>query len=381
MRMKTITYVQFEEKPREWGIDNFSLGNINLVVGKNATGKSKILNVIGGLANLISGDVELKFRSGKYNVVFDNDGKEITYILEYEESRVLKEKLIINSKPVLDRHDGGRGTIFAEEENKEINFQAPENQLACVNRRDDVQHPFFEALYKWGKQMRHYHFGSPLGKDCFAIINNDEKGSDLNPKDTNQVVVMFWKGRKEFSDRFVDAIKVDMKSIGYNLDKIDVGRPMSLAFKPGPIQIPNGMLVQESDLDEETDQNDMSQGMFRAMSLLIQLNYSQMGSIPSCILIDDIGEGLDYERASALIKLLVEKAKNSKVQLIMSTNDRFVMNNVPLEYWSVVRRLPKRTKIYNYKNARKTFEEFELTGLNNFDFFSSRFYVEGKDQK
>ena len=203
----------------------------------------------------------------------------------------------------------------------------------------------------------------------------------MNLKDTSQVVVMFWKGRKKFSSRFVNAIKADMRSIGYDLDKIDVGRPVSLAFKPGPIQIPNGILVQESDLDGETDQNDMSQGMFRAMSLLIQLNYSQMASIPSCILIDDIGEGLDYERASALIKLLVEKAKNSKVQLIMSTNDRFIMNNVPLEYWSVVRRFPKRSKIYNYRNAREKFEEFELTGLNNFDFFSSRFYVEGKDQE
>ena len=381
MRMKAMTYVQFEKRSREWGIDDFSLGNINLVVGKNATGKSKILNIIGGLANLVSGDVKLQFRSGKYRVIFDDDGKEITYFLEYEESKVVKEELIIDSKHVLNRSSRGRGSIFAEEEKKEIQFQAPESQLACVIRRDEVQHSFFEPLYKWGKHMRHYCFGTPLGKDCFAIVTNNEKKSDLNLKDTSQVVAMFKKGRKKFPDRFVDAIKADMKSIGYDIDKIDIGHPVSLTFKPGPIQIPNGILVKESDLDGDTDQNDMSQGMFRAMSLLIQLNYSQMASIPSCILIDDVGEGLDYERASALIKLLVEKAKNSKVQLIMSTNDRFVMNNVSLEYWSIVQRFPKRSRIYNYRNAREKFEEFELTGLNNFDFFASQFYEEGETKE
>ncbi len=97
--------------------------------------------------------------------------------------------------------------------------------------------------------------------------------------------------------------------------------------------------------------------------------------MPSCILIDDIGEGLDYERASALIKLLIDKAKKSRVQLIMSTNDRFVMNNVPLKYWSIMRRFPNESTIYNYKNSSKQFEDFELTGLNNFDFFTSDFVV------
>ena len=139
---------------------------------------------------------------------------------------------------------------------------------------------------------------------------------------------------------------------------------------------PEGILVRESDLKGTTDQHDMSQGMFRALSLVIQLNYSLLASIPSCILVDDIGEGLDYERSSALIKLLVGKAKKSSVQLIMTTNDRFVMNNVPLEYWSVMQRFSNESKIYNHRNSEKQFKDFELTGLNNFDFFTSGSFEE-----
>jgi predicted ATPase len=139
--------------------------------------------------------------------------------------------------------------------------------------------------------------------------------------------------------------------------------------------------VQEHDLTKELQQTDISQGMFRALSLIIQLTYSNMFKRPSCILIDDIGEGLDYERASALITLLTEKAKDSSVQLIMSTNDRFVMNNVPLEYWSVAERAPNGCRIYSCENAPEKFRDFQLTGLSNFDFFAGGFFGGGEAQR
>ena len=65
-------------------------------------------------------------------------------------------------------------------------------------------------------------------------------------------------------------------------------------------------------------------GMFRALSIIVQVNYSVLADTPSCILIDDIGEGLDFERSCDLIDVLISKAKNSSVQLLMATNDRFV---------------------------------------------------------
>ena len=121
----------------------------------------------------------------------------------------------------------------------------------------------------------------------------------------------------------------------------------------------------------------MSQGMFRALSLIIQVNYSLLASKPSCILIDDIGEGLDFERSSAMIQLLIDKASSGLVQLVMTTNDQFIMNGVPLEYWLVIERQPGLAKLHNIHNSKQVFEDFKFTGLNNFDFFSTQFYAEG----
>ena len=89
-------------------------------------------------------------------------------------------------------------------------------------------------------------------------------------------------------------------------------------------------------------------------------------------------EGLDFDRSCALIELVMRKVKESSVQLIMATNDRFVMNKVPLETWTLVRRKGGRSEVFNYQNSKKQFDEFKFTGLNNFDFFATNFLSERK---
>ena len=118
MQLESITYAQFEGKPEEWSIADFSFGNINLVVGKNVTGKSRTLNIIRALGNLVSGDKKLTFKSGNYKVIFKKGDEKLTYSLKYEESKVLEEKLIIGSDTKLNRGSGGEGTIWAVEDKK-----------------------------------------------------------------------------------------------------------------------------------------------------------------------------------------------------------------------------------------------------------------------
>ncbi|MCY7363073.1 MAG: ATP-binding protein, partial [Ignavibacteria bacterium] len=189
----------------------------------------------------------------------------------------------------------------------------------------------------------------------------------------DEVTRIFVMGQNQFSESFLNTILEDMKAISYDLQTIEVS-----PLKKFPVPA-YGLNVQERDLESITDQTEMSQGMFRALSLLVQLNYSLLSKTPSCILIDDIGEGLDYDRSNSLIELIIEKIKDSSVQVIMTTNDRFVMNKVPLKYWSVIQRMPKKSLFYNYQNSKSTFEEFQRTGLNNFDFLSYEYYIEDFD--
>ena len=374
MILQSIEYSQFDDTPRQWKLENCTFGKVNLLVGENATGKSKTLNIIKVLANLIAGDIKLTFMNGNYTVSFENDKKPEKYHLKYVDSLVVEEQLDIGTKHMLSRGEGGKGKIHFEILKQKVDFQTPQNELAVFARRDSLQHPFLDRLYQWGKAARHYYFGSLLGKDHLAIFQKAEEKQEINFKDTNSVVGIFKKGDQERPSEFKKIIMDDMKFIGYDLDDIFLTRPRSFVIIGAPGEV-NCLGVKEKDLNDITDQQDMSQGMFRCLSLLIQINYALISGVPSCILIDDIGEGLDYERSSSLVKLLLEKAKAKSVQLIMATNDRFVMNSVPLEYWSIVRRIGGITQVYNYRNCPDLFKEFQLTGLSNFDLFSTKFYL------
>ncbi|MEN8220913.1 MAG: hypothetical protein ABFS56_32085 [Pseudomonadota bacterium] len=198
--------------------------------------------------------------------------------------------------------------------------------------------------------------------------------NEHNLKDLKQAVAIFKEGKTQYGKAYVQLIREDMKKIGYELEEITIQVVGGKIHFEMP-KVTYGIQIKEKYLDAITSHHHISTGMFRVLSLFIQLNYSLVASLPSCIIIDDIGEGLDYSRSSALMNLLINKTQNTQIQLIMSTNDRFVMNAVPLEYWSVIQRFPHKAMIYNYVNSKELFDKFEFTGLSNFDFFSSNYFL------
>jgi AAA15 family ATPase/GTPase len=77
MRLDFIEYCEDKGKASEWRLDDCQLGNINLVVGHNASGKSRILRAINFLAHLLCGDEMLRpqHRSRKWKLIFSNTDK------------------------------------------------------------------------------------------------------------------------------------------------------------------------------------------------------------------------------------------------------------------------------------------------------------------
>ena len=373
MQIKSIEYIEFESTPQQWTIQGLSLGDRNLIVGKNASGKSRALNIISALAGYLAG-LRRPIMSGNYNVAFSHDRKTHRYHLRHEDDQIVEEKFSVEDKVLLDRGHGGEGVIWAEEieGGKEIRFQTPPSELAAVARRDNIQHKFLEPLYAWGSSLRHYHFGASLGQDHLAVFS-PKGGMKLDDRDEKAVVALYREAQKDFNDEFKQVVMNDMREIDYNIEEIGIAPPVSIRLVSGLPGEMVGLYVKEKDLSGITDQHSMSQGMFRALSIVIQVDYSQMAKKSTCILIDDIGEGLDFDRSCRLIDLLREKAKESNIQLILSTNDRFVMNRVPLEEWSVVQRRGSHVRIRNHENSRKLFEEFKFTGLSNFSLLEMDF--------
>ncbi len=381
MRLKAIKYSEFDGSAQVWILEELTLGTVNLLVGKNATGKSRTLNIISSLATLLAGTTKPGL-SGKYEATFDHDGQVFRYSLNFKDQQVVKEQVRIGDVLRLDRGEGGEGSIYAEKVDggSMIPFQTPQNEAAAVARQDSIQHPYLGPLSEWGQSVRHLRFGTHFGQGSLMMLVEkgnyplDVTGSDAPP-------VIFHKSFKKYAEPFKQQIIHDMGRIGYPLDDIAIKLPFSIRLQdvlPGELRC---LTVKEKGLNGHTDQHSMSQGMYRALSVLILIAYFQHAEKAACLLIDDIGEGLDFDRSCRLIEVLRERASEIKAQLILSTNDRFVMNGVPLEEWSVLQREGSLVRALNVMNSPALFEDFKFTGLSNFSFLELDFAAESPKEE
>jgi len=373
MILKKFEYSEYPNTPNSWSLKEFELGNINLFVGKNATGKTNTLTKIAWLGNMLAGKRPQLLDSGNYDVEFVHDDKTYLYKLNLQSNKVKYEELIEDGEQKFKREEDGTGKISAIQfPNEKMDFQLQMTQLVVTSKRDAYQHPFLEELSKWAWGQRVYAFGGAMGHQTF-FVKNEETEVYVDPADVNGVVGLYMGGRLDPKRNFKKRIIDYMNRIGFELDDIDVS-PVIVQLNSVNATSGYELYIREKNSSAIITQLRMSQGMFRALSLIIHIVFNTMMELSTTILIDDIGEGLDFDRSTKLIDLLIELATDNKyIQLIMSTNDRFVMNKVPLEYWQLIDREGGTCKVYNYKKYKNIFEEFRYTGLNNFDFLATDF--------
>lgn len=376
MFLKKFSYIEFEkDEYKKWVLNPFSLNNINLFVGDNASGKSRTLKYIYQLSRILLSN-RFALNSGKYNVEFYDpiESKTYTFKISFKDGSIENEELFVDERLLLSRILDGSGSIYNDVIDKNIEFKLPPNELIST-RRDELQYPFLEKLFSWASNVRHFRFSKEEEKNrLYLIDSNRTLSSGFNHNNiANQSIEVFRNGKALFKEQFVKNIIEDFNSIGYNINDINVGVLHGIMIDSPIANKLVGLRVFEIDRNAITDQSEMSDGMFRALSLIIHYNYYQLTNKPLTVLVDDIGEGLDYNRSTNLIKLLIEKSVESNIQIIMSSNDKFVLNNTDLKYWQIVNRKANNVSIYNYNNCKEKFDEFRFLGLNNFDFYISDF--------
>ncbi|NDW19566.1 ATP-binding protein [Dysgonomonas sp. 216] len=376
MILNALKYIRSKGEAKEWVIegrneDRVHFGNINLIVGKNAVGKSRTLAVIREIANLLSGSKtiqDMPYDNAGYELEFKDGGNLYEYIFAYTNDKVTDEKLFINGELRLDR---SKGRLYSTAFDDLVPFLFDENNLTTKGY-DAQMHPFIEKLVVWGRSLHNSAFTNQLEKN-YQVKDLSELNSDLYAQKLEPVALLqtFWQGKLRFGKTYIDKIKKGMEVMGYPIETIDI-----LEGKGG-----YSLHVKEDELDDVTSQLEMSQGMFRALSFIVLLNFVMLSEISVCILVDDLGEGLDFERSKTLIDMIVEDLDNTSIQVFITTNDRYIMNKLPLQYWTVLRRYPNKTLFYNYFNSKEIFDDFKYTGLSNFDFLASDFYVDGFEEE
>lgn len=278
MNLITFEYIANQGLSNEWRVEKCELSRFNLIVGKNASGKSRLLNAIWKLAEALKGREILEPQNNEWHLLFNTNKPNcrLEYLLKVEKGFVIKEQLFVykhkNKFTLIERGESGGGIIWAEELGRQINFKSSITKTAIAQRQDSIQHPFLKLFYNWAWAVLSNYYEAGTGLDNSLICNS-------------------------------------------------------------------------------------------------------LGDTYKTVIVDNFGRGLDYESAPIAAKALVGKSSRSPAQLILTTNNQFIVNSVPLHYLSVIERCSSSIRLHNIFNSRDKFEEFKFLGLNNFDLFTSDFLL------
>jgi energy-coupling factor transporter ATP-binding protein EcfA2 len=279
--LRRFTYWEREVTGEEWRVEPLTFGNLNLVVGRNAAGKTRLLKAIARVVGELSGELKAN-------------------------TRVVKSDLVL---------DG-------------------------------------EAKTEWARQTQFFPFttGMDLKRESEGGIER------LN------LVSVYNLASAKYGYSFNERILQQLDQIGYPMQQITVVEDR-----------PFGIEVLERHRTRKTPFRRLSQAQQRTLTFVSFLTFLSLEQREATILVDDFAEGLDYDSARKLTRLLWENYPDSKLQFIVSSNDRYVMNCIPLEHWTVLTEEGDKTRVFNYANSKEKFDEFKFTGLSNFDFFSMEF--------
>ncbi|MFC1905556.1 ATP/GTP-binding protein [Chloroflexota bacterium] len=370
MIISTINYSQNLGKADEWHLKGISFGKLNLIVGRNAVGKTRTTNIINALAIMLSGRIP-KLLDGTWDIVFQHDHSLLQYKLKIEKPKVIYEELSQDGKILLKRHSDTSWYLVEGEGKKK--YHPPEDKLTVQVRRDKKELPYLEELIGWAERYNSISFSNVRPTDLLARLPSPfgQAGPDLVADSLGMAPYLLDKVQN--NEVIKARIIKDLAYIGYKIKDLKsvISSIPSVPSFQGDIRI---IQVAETGIDFPINQLALSQGMFRVIAIMVTINYLMQKGAEGTIVIDDIGEGLDFERSSKLTELIFRKVKSTGIQLITTSNDRFLMNAVDIKYWNVFERKGKSVRAFNYKNSKEAFDEFVQTGLNNFDFFADRMY-------
>ena len=326
-----------------WTLEDLSLNHQNLIVGLNSVGKSRTVSAIGHVASFIKGDVDAT-DDFSCSLILEN-GYRLEYSFDVSGGQVLAENLKKNDNLLIQRKD------FSAKMYNDL-VSPPESKLLIQVRRDTKLYPEIEEIIQWAEHT-----------SLFVFSNITTAPNSLSPyaiSDEPLLPVMFNK----ISDEQKELLITYMCDLGYKINGIEGYEGLNGA---------KSLLIYESGLKMPLRPFDLSNGMFRVFCVLLYMIYSSTLSDTKCLIIDDMGEGLDYRRSKKLGTIMYEYCRKNHVQLIATSNDSFLMDAVDLQHWNILQREDNRVYSINMSNSPALFKKFQRTGLSNFDILSSNF--------
>ena len=328
--LDTLHYQEKDPAQAEGHFDPLQFGSRNLVVGRNASGKTRLLRMIREYgAWLAGGRLPPPGRwMASHRLA---GGAQAQYEFRLEEGGIW-ERFAAGDDFLLAREGTAAWRHSPQAGRTPLPDPGPGSVLASVEGPPD-------QLRAWGGGIR------------FHPFSGQGAAGPLSPPVALEIAA--------------EPVLSDMNRLGYPVEAVRQAR--------------DGLEFRERGVPVWIAESLGSTALVRSLRFLLFLHGARLDASARCLLVDDLAEGLDYERAGRLCGLLLERMEEWLGQWIVCSNDRQVMNRMPLDYWTLLEQAPGgRVRVINRHTAPALFENFRFTGLSHFDFFSMGFSEAGE---
>lgn len=329
-----------------WRLYKLFLDKLNLIVGLNSVGKSRTVVAIGNVVNFIKGEMQANAKDFSCSMTLINRHS-ISYSFEVETGVIVNETLSVDGVKKIERN--ALGTCMYGDV-----INPPSSKLVIQARRDTKRYPEVEEIIQWAEQTSVFVFSN--------ITTSPKSLSPYTLSSEPRLSEMYEKLPTNLQDTLIDY----MRKMDYQINRFEV------------TEWPNGrkmLLVYEDGVITPMSPFELSNGMFRVICSLLYMMYCSTLSKTRCLIMDDLGEGLDYMRSTLLGKQMFDFCERNDIQLIATSNDSFLMDIIDLKYWIILRREGCNVSSLDNKKNADLFERFARTGLSNFDLLSSNFII------
>ena len=368
-KLKLISFSASEirDKETEIKIDNFPIGDFNLLISDNAQGKTRLFNMLNFISKLISGQgriiptiLKAEF---KFKTISKEKEEEVTYELNIEPidgKNSYYEEIFRSNEPI---YSSKNKILYNESKRSKIKkFFIPKNMPALTSIEDPeyttikLIKEFFQRFVFVSAEKTNIHVFPPPGT---KQIVPDEKGQNIAP------VLNNWS--ELYPDIFNEVINELKKCFSY-IEKIHFVEQLLSGGLTSRL-----LSFRENNVYRDIMQNEWSAGIYRMLHLLMTTKVpfiidSKINQ-PSAILIDEIENGLDFKTLKYVVNYFKDYSEDS--QIIMSSHSPLVCDFVNPKDWIVARRKGYKINYLSPKHIEKNLDtDLELFKFKHWEFYT-----------
>ncbi len=349
-----INHFAFTDLATGWQLEEAHFTAADLLVGISGVGKTKIVEAIQRVQRFAVDD---KYEPGamEWRLAFEHEGQEYVWEGATEkghelgggESRVVRERFAHGNDVVAERD--GDSTYF---ESKPLPKLTRADTLLTLLGEEAALVPVVEGFHKflfteiypvlklrfpsgWRAEFQEalsQQMSSELQSLTEPYILN---ASALIVSSDRSLLFLLWLQQtldapmyREVKSRFID-IFPSVEDVRVTWSQIDD------AYREEVLEL----AVRERGVDAWIPASEMSSGMRRTMALLLTTHFAPPGAV---IIIDELENSLGVNCMSEVLDLLQTR---SDCQFIATSHHPYIINNLPVDTWRLVRRHGNRVRI------------------------------------